>query len=148
TMTEANMIFNGKEDLNAYRSTFAGWALFTLLTLGSGLIFALPALLLLYLRTQTTSYRITTDRIQVESGIISKTINTLELWRVNDLQFRQSVFQRLFGGCAIWISSQDQTNPTLLLTGLAAGVGREIFDKLQESISASRKKSGTIGIVA
>src|SRR5690606_12873567 len=63
-----------------------------------GLISILVAIALLILPwavVKTTRYRISNYRIDFERGLLSKTIDTLELWHVDDIRYRQSLLDRM-----------------------------------------------------
>jgi uncharacterized membrane protein YdbT with pleckstrin-like domain len=50
-----------------------------------------------YLRWTTTNFVVTTDRLVYRSGVIAKHGKEIPLERVNDIAFKQSVFERLIG---------------------------------------------------
>jgi uncharacterized membrane protein YdbT with pleckstrin-like domain len=50
-----------------------------------------------YLRRATTNFVVTTDRLVYRSGIIAKHGKEIPLERVNDISYRQSVFERIIG---------------------------------------------------
>lgn len=116
-----------------------------------GLMFlVIPGLLLLvyyYLSIVTTKYKITNTKILTESGILSKKINTLELWRVNDIQFKQSFLQRLMGEAQVILITQDVSNPVVKIEGITDSSGlRLLFEKLQPAVNQSRKDNRTVTI--
>jgi len=63
----------------------------------------------------TLTFLITTRTIDVESGLLSKNIETLQLWRVRDTEFHQTMTDRLLGVSRIRVFSHDVTTPQLLL---------------------------------
>ena len=50
-----------------------------------------------YLETKTKVYELTTERIKISEGVLSKRTDTLELYRVKDLETRQPFLYRLVG---------------------------------------------------
>ena len=70
--------------------------------------------------------------------MLSKKVETMQLWRVKDLDFRQSVMERLLGIAAIHIFTHDLTDPQLLVRGLPAS--REIFDRLKDACDIARQQ--------
>ncbi len=100
--------------------------------------------LLLEWRRKSVRYRITDRTIDVERGMVSRHIDTLQLWRVQDLEFRQSVLERLVGIARILVFTTDKTDPGLVLVGLPAS--REIFDILKDAVEQARQQR-VIGLV-
>lgn len=113
------------------------WWLSVLLWIGAA---AAPAILPLWLKT--IRYRISNYRIDYEHGLLSKHIDTLELWHVDDLQFDQSIVQRVLGVGTIHIFSKDETTPKLELRGLPRP--RPLFEALKQRIIAVKRQRGVI----
>jgi len=107
---------------------------------GAGIIVLLVPLII----TKSVRYRVTNYRINWERGIFGKDIDTLELWHVEDVNFRQSFFQRLMGVGTIRILSHDDNNPTLLLRSVPNA--RYLFDTLQQRIIAVKRGPGVMKV--
>ena len=101
--------------------------------------------LALDLMRRSIRYKITTRTIDVESGVLSKRIETLQLWKIRDLEFNQSCLDRMLNVATIRIITHDVTNPTLLLWGVPES--REIFDRLKDAIELSRQARNVVGLV-
>lgn len=101
---------------------------------------------LLYLKVQRKAlhYKITDRTIDYETGVFSRQIETLQLWRVKDIDFRQSAFQRLLGIASIYVFTNDVSDPELVLRGLPAS--RELFDRLKDAADLARQQR-VIGVV-
>ena len=91
---------------------------------------------------RTIRYRISNYRIDFERGLLGKTIDTTELWHVDDIRFHQSVIERLLGVGTITIFASDQTTPSLPLRGIPRP--REIFDALKARVIAIKRSRGVI----
>jgi membrane protein YdbS with pleckstrin-like domain len=91
---------------------------------------------------RTIRYRISNFRIDFERGLLGKTIDTTELWHVEDIQFHQSLVERLLGVGTITIFASDQTSPSMPLRGLPRP--REIFDALKARVIAIKRSRGVI----
>lgn len=98
------------------------------------------ALPVLYIRR--LHYRITNYRIDFERGLFSKSIDTLELWHVDDINFHQSLLDRIMRVGTITILSNDKTTPRLVLHGLPEP--RPIFDNLKQRIISVKRQRGVI----
>jgi membrane protein YdbS with pleckstrin-like domain len=101
-------------------------------------------LLYLHLRRKSRRYRITDRTIDYEAGILGKRVETLQLWRVQDLDFRQSLLERMLGVATIRVLTRDVTDPEILLRGLPAS--RAIFDRLKDACELARQQR-VVGVV-
>jgi membrane protein YdbS with pleckstrin-like domain len=95
-----------------------------------------------WLITKTYRYRISNYRIDFERGLLSRNIDTLELWHVDDISFRQSLMDRILGVGTITIVSDDATTPRLELKSLPRP--RPIFDMLKHRVIAVKRQRGVI----
>ena len=91
---------------------------------------------------RTIRYRISNYRIDFERGLLGKTIDTTELWHVDDIRFHQSLIERLLGVGTITVFASDQTTPAMPLRGLPKP--REIFDALKARVIAIKRSRGVI----
>ena len=73
------------------------------------LIVAVAALVYLtirpWLRWVTTRYVLTTERVLLRHGILTRTGHDIPLGRINDVSFEQSLFERIFGSGTLTIES-------------------------------------------
>ena len=96
------------------------------------------------LTVKRTRYRITNYRIDFERGWLSTTIDTMELWHVEDLKFHQSLFERLVSVGTIEIFSHDDTSPNLYMRGIPNA--RQLFSTLQQRIIAVKRQRGVLKV--
>ncbi|MGB1275059.1 MAG: PH domain-containing protein, partial [Nannocystaceae bacterium] len=101
------------------------WPLWVLSLLGT------PMLGVTYLRHITTKYKVSPKRIETEKGILMKNVDSLELWRVLDVRYEQSILDRIFGIAKIQLIGTDQTDSTLEMHGLPGH--RELFESLRDA---------------
>jgi uncharacterized membrane protein YdbT with pleckstrin-like domain len=120
-----------------FRGWWPHWAVILVLV-----VFGLIFLIAPTIYARTIRYRISNYRIDFERGLLGKTIDTTELWHVDDIQFHQSVIERLLGVGTITIFASDQTTPSLPLRGLPRP--REIFDALKARVIAIKRSRGVI----
>ena len=92
----------------------------------------------------STRYRITNYRIDHERGLLSKNIDTLELWHVEDISFHQSLLDRMRGVGNIIVMSNDDTSPELVLHGLPNA--RPVFEALKERVIVVKRQRGVIKV--
>jgi membrane protein YdbS with pleckstrin-like domain len=101
-------------------------------------------LLYLNVRKKSLHYKLTDRTIDYEKGVFSRQIETLQLWRVKDIDFRQSAFERMLGIASIYVFTNDISDPELVLRGLPAS--REIFDRLKDAADLARQQR-VLGVV-
>lgn len=112
------------------------WLFLAVAVVGLGLI------LVPWVKTKTVRYRISNYRIDYEKGLIARSIDTLELWHIEDIQFYQSFLDRLLGVGTITVLSHDDTTPRLSLRGLPNP--RPLFDSIKQRVIAVKRQRGVI----
>lgn len=90
----------------------------------------------------TTKYILTPERLTVERGFLSKSVSNLELWRVTDIEIRQTITQKSFGACFVQLITTDVSDPVVNIDGLPYAKGRELYDILSEYVNDSIKHGG------
>lgn len=68
-----------------------------------------------YLEIASVKLKITDERIIIREGVLSKTTNETELYRVRDSSIEEPFFYRLFGCGNIMIYTTDEAEATLKL---------------------------------
>jgi membrane protein YdbS with pleckstrin-like domain len=106
---------------------------------------ALGLLVAVELQRRATKYRVSSRTIDVEEGVLSRRINTLQLWRVRDVVFEQSLPQRMLGVASLRLVVHDDTSPKLLLAGLTNG--RAVFEEVKLAIDLARQSRNVVGLV-
>ncbi|MGD0541008.1 MAG: PH domain-containing protein [Tepidisphaeraceae bacterium] len=91
---------------------------------------------------KSVRYRISNYRIDFERGLLTKNIDTLELWHVEDLHFHQSLVNRLLDVGTITIISKDDKMPMLELAGLPNP--RPLYEMLKQRVIAVKRQRGVI----
>ena len=86
-------------------------------------------------------YEITTERIKVTTGLVSKRTDDLELYRVKDTVLEEPVLLRLAGAGNIVLTTNDATTPTLVLEGITGA--KELREELRKHIEACRDRKRT-----
>ena len=71
-----------------------------------------------WLKSRATTYQITTQRIRVERGLLSKTKDTIELFRIDHFDVRKPLRMRLVGHGLLHLRSSDPNFPTVTLYGI------------------------------
>ena len=81
------------------------------LTLGIALIFY-------WLKSLAISYEITSQRVRIERGILSKLKDSIELFRVDHFDLHKPLGMRLVGYCVLHLRSSDANYETVMLYGI------------------------------
>ncbi len=81
-------------------------------------------------------YEITSERIRVTSGILSKRTNALELYRVKDYTLEAPFLYRLFKLGHIRLQTSDRSNPEMLLRAIPGA--RKLSDEIRLHVEKRR----------
>ena len=90
-----------------------GWFLACLLVL------PIPVALWTWLETRHTVYTLTDQRLKFTRGVLTRTTEDLELYRVRDTRFEQGFFERVLGLGRIRLFTTDETSPEIVLPYIA-----------------------------
>lgn len=126
-----------------WRGTSSQWknlGVFVLCGLFCWLIVPIFIALARYLQTKCKIYELTTERLKITQGVFSKSTDTLELYRVKDIETRQPFLYRLVGVENIQISTTDVSTPFVFVEAIPKHVG--FADKLRNQVEAVRMQKG------
>lgn len=84
-------------------------------------------------------YRLTSQRLFLERGILSRTVDQLELIRVDDVRIHKTMIDRLFGLGSVAIVSTDATDRNIVLTGIAGA--DQVAEGIRDSTRVLRQRS-------
>ena len=93
-----------------------------------------------WIRIHSLRYRLSTQRLFVIRGLLSREIDETELFRIKDVTVRQSAVQRLFGVGTITLLTGDESTPLIVLVGVARP--EQIKDTIRLQYRASRQREG------
>jgi uncharacterized membrane protein YdbT with pleckstrin-like domain len=123
----------------------------TAVGIGALLIFGYLALLLLYQRL-SIHYQLTTHRLVIRRGILSRTDDRILLVDIDDITVHQNLFDRMFGIGTITMHTSDETtkekspDPDHQNRGILHLKGienpRHVGDMIDESRRAERSRRG------
>ncbi len=100
------------------------------------LVIPIPWAIWRYLQVKCQVYQLTTERLLITTGIFNKSTETLELYRIRDLQVTQPFFERLFGLHNIHLITTDSTTPQIVIEYLPTALG--LPDKFRDCIEKCR----------
>jgi membrane protein YdbS with pleckstrin-like domain len=76
------------------------------------------AYLVYWISSASTTYEITTQRVKVERGLLSKTKENVELFRIDHFDLHKPLGMRLMGHCLLHLRSSDASFPTVIVFGI------------------------------
>jgi uncharacterized membrane protein YdbT with pleckstrin-like domain len=89
-----------------------------------------------YLQTKNNVFELTSERLKITEGVFNKVTETLELYRVKDIEVLQPFFSRMFGVENIKINTSDLSSPVILLEAIPKTVA--LADKLRNQVEIIR----------
>jgi membrane protein YdbS with pleckstrin-like domain len=111
--------------------------------LGLGLVLcSLAAIIATIVKIKSRRYKITEERVSVEHGWLAKEIDNIDMFRVKDLHFDQSVLQRVLGIGTIVVYSSDPSHPEFPIEGIRNP--REVHEKMDRAHRREAKKHGVM----
>ena len=156
TMDEETMIWEGHPSQLLNFGTFilcgllagvlAGLALvfwdrlgapFPFIILGVALIPLLYAIAR-WLQVKCQRYQLTTERLRLRSGVLSRHTHEVELYRVKDYLLLEPFWLRLFGLSNVSLTTTDDSNPLVVLR--AVPDGDDIRDQLRKHVELCRQR--------
>src|SRR5437879_1507205 len=93
-----------------------------------------------YLQTKCRIYELTTERLKTAEGVFSKLTETLELYRVKDIETRQPFLYRLCGIENVLLNTSDTSSPLVLAEAIPHCVG--LADKIRNQVEMIRQQKG------
>ncbi len=137
-MRAENLLWSGTPSQVTNLGTFVIWGI-----LACTLVLAPVSLILIiwkYLEVKNQVYELTNQRLKMHSGVLSKKIEEIELYRVRDTQFEQPFFLRLFGLGNVILFTTDSTSPEIILPAIpnAQGVREQIRNAVEETRDSKR----------
>src|SRR2546430_7221231 len=91
------------------------WGIFVLCALLCWLIVTIFIALARYLQSKCKIYELTTERLKITEGVFSKVTDTLELYRVKDIETRQPFLYRMFGVENVQMNTSDTSSHFIFL---------------------------------
>ncbi|WP_437907354.1 PH domain-containing protein [Sorangium sp. So ce327] len=134
----ARVLFEGTPSWKAWFWSYVAAGVLSLVLVG------LIWLGILHWKRKSLRYKITDRTIDYEAGLLTRRIETLQLWRVLDIDLRQTFMQRLLDVAEIRVFTKDASDPELVIRGLPAS--RELFEALKNAAELARQQR-VLGVV-
>lgn len=85
-----------------------------------------------YARMRATRYRITNQRLTIDSGLVAKRVDDVDLRSIDDVGLEQSPVERMLGVGRLTIVSTDRARPRLALYGIESP--RDVRERLRAGV--------------
>lgn len=93
-----------------------------------------------YLIVRTTRYELTSQRFRITRGIFTRDTQEMELYRVKDTSYSQSVFEWLFGLATVRIASSDHSTPVTAIESISATKAKWIRETIRTLVEELRTR--------
>ncbi len=103
---------------------------------------AIPAVVVPYLRWRTTHYVITTHRVMVRRGILTKQGKDITLSKITDVSFQQTVLDRMIRAGSLHIESAGDSPDENLTNIPNSNVVQQLINRLIDEDDLRRRARG------
>ena len=93
-----------------------------------------------YLQTKCTVYEVTTERLKTTEGVLNKVTDTLEFYRVKDIERRQPFLYRLCGIENVQLNTSDTSSPVVIISAVSQNIG--LADVIRNEVEKIRQQKG------
>lgn len=91
-----------------------------------------------WLRTRCHMFELTTQRLRVATGVLSRHTHELELYRVRDISLSQPIALRLFGLGNVVLDTTDHTTPVVVLRAVRGA--KRLREQVRTHVERMRDK--------
>lgn len=93
-----------------------------------------------YLVLRTQRYELTSERFKTYTGVLSRRIDQVELYRIKDITYVQPIGLRLFGLANLVLHSSDLSQPLQIIRGVRNA--EAVRDVLRVLVEERREQKG------
>lgn len=97
------------------------------------LIFSLIMILYYVILAKTTEFKLNFRCLQVESGVLNRTLDTIDLVSIKDQVIERPLLFRFLGLSRLIVISKDQTHPTLKISAVDSQKATLFFDYIRQN---------------
>src|SRR3954467_15329858 len=116
-----------------------GSLLLAIVTLG---LWLLPS----WWRSRSRRYRLTTKRVVVETGVLGKRLEQVDLYRVSDYTVLRPIGQRLLGTGDLVLRTLDRTSPVVAIQGIRADVVT-LYERIRAATEREKLRRGGVRVM-
>lgn len=85
-------------------------------------------------------YTLTSERLKITRGLVGRKVENFELVRMQDIDYKQNIGERITNLGDIFIKGQDASNPEVILRNVAKP--EEVYEILRKAWLEARKRHG------
>ncbi len=93
-----------------------------------------------YLQTKCTIYEVTSERLKTTEGVLSKVTDTLEFYRIKDIESQQPFLYRLRGIENVQLNTSDASSPLVTIEAVPRRAG--LADLIRNQVETIRQQKG------
>src|SRR6266481_4093272 len=93
-----------------------------------------------YLQTKCKIYELTTERLKTTEGVFSKVTDTLELYRIKDIETQQPFLYRMCAIENVQLNTSDASSPDVFMEAVPHGAG--LANKIRNRVETIRQQKG------
>jgi membrane protein YdbS with pleckstrin-like domain len=97
-------------------------------------------------RSRSRHYRLTTRRVIVETGVLGKRLEQVDLYRVSDYTVDRPFGQRVLGTGNIVLRTLDRSSPTVTIEGIRTDVVA-LYESIRAATEAEKTKRGGVRVM-
>jgi len=135
TETDEEVLFDGYAAL----LPSIGSVLLVIVTLG---LYLIPA----WWRSRSRHYRLTTRRVVVETGVLGKRLEQVDLYRVSDYTVVRPIGQRLLGTGDLVLRTLDRTSPVVVIKGVRTDVVA-LYERIRAATEQEKLRRGSVRVM-
>jgi uncharacterized membrane protein YdbT with pleckstrin-like domain len=110
-------------------------------TIGLSLLIGGPWIIYRYFATKNTYFRLSSERLFLETGVFNKTSEELELYRVKDSRTDRPLLNRMFGLGTVVVITNDASTPEVKLQGIENA--KDFRERLRRCVETRRRETKT-----
>jgi membrane protein YdbS with pleckstrin-like domain len=97
-------------------------------------------------RSRSRHFRLTTRRVVVETGVLGKRLEQVDLYRVSDYTVDRPFGQRILGTGNIVLRTLDRSSPTVAIEGIRTDVVA-LYESIRAATEAEKAKRGGVRVM-
>lgn len=118
--------------------SLAGWGTLLLCLVGVGLVIVLVR----WLQALATTYEVTDQRLILRRGLLMKTVDEIELYRIKDVRLDYSILNQLADIGTITLTSTDRTTGDTVFVLKDVPMARDRREGLRGLVERARQRRG------
>ncbi len=103
-------------------------------------------LLPLWWSSRSRRYRLTTRRVVVETGVLGKRLEQVDLYRVSDYTVVRPIGQRLLGTGNLVLRTLDKTSPVVAIDGIRTDVVA-LYEGIRAATELEKARRGSVRLM-